>query len=106
MHTTSISETTSALAGSTVTPIDCGEEGFYCPGGYCIASVWVCDGYDDCLDLADETNCPGKHNVLCVCPIGYYKPAIYWKGCSQQKMQPETTSRVPQQSLCIEIFKV
>ena len=37
------------------------EKGYFsCENGNCVAYYEKCDGDDDCGDLSDEENCPGK----------------------------------------------
>ena len=35
----------------------CTEDQYECPDGDCISASWECDGYSDCSDGSDETNC-------------------------------------------------
>ena len=35
----------------------CNSSSFYCGDGSCIPDYWTCDGYEDCFDLSDESNC-------------------------------------------------
>ena len=42
----------------------CGKGYFSCKNGKCVAYYEECDGDDDCGDLSDEENCPGKKNTF------------------------------------------
>lgn len=35
-------------------PRECEEDEFHCQNGYCIRSLWYCDGDNDCGDNSDE----------------------------------------------------
>lgn len=37
-----------------VAPRECEEDEFSCQNGYCIRSLWHCDGDNDCGDNSDE----------------------------------------------------
>ena len=37
--------------------IDCPSTKFKCSNGLCIDTAYVCDGYNDCRDNSDESNC-------------------------------------------------
>ena len=37
--------------------IDCPSTKFKCSNGLCISTAYVCDGYNDCRDNSDESNC-------------------------------------------------
>ncbi len=51
--------TTEVLVTTAAPP--CEPDMFYCINeDLCIPEEWVCDGQDDCGDLADEENCTGK----------------------------------------------
>ena len=42
--------------------IVCNDDEFQCNSGYCIPSVFECDGVASCPDGDDELNCSGKFN--------------------------------------------
>jgi len=42
---------------------ECGSDQFQCPSGQCIPDLWICDGDNDCGDMADEQNCGGASNT-------------------------------------------
>lgn len=42
-------------------PRECEEDEFHCQNGYCIRSLWHCDGDNDCGDNSDE-QCGGYTN--------------------------------------------
>jgi len=44
---------------STLYDAGCGSDQFQCSDGQCIPDYWICDGDNDCGDLADEQNCGG-----------------------------------------------
>ncbi|XP_033851612.3 membrane frizzled-related protein isoform X1 [Acipenser ruthenus] len=39
----------------------CGREEHFCDGGRCLLTGLLCDGFPDCLDRSDESNCSHKH---------------------------------------------
>lgn len=43
-------------------PRECEEDEFQCQNGYCIRSLWHCDGDNDCGDNSDE-QCGGYPNL-------------------------------------------
>lgn len=43
-------------------PRECEEDEFQCQNGYCIRSLWHCDGDNDCGDNSDEQCGGGTHS--------------------------------------------
>ena len=39
-------------------------EEFQCNNGHCVSKLALCDGYDDCMDLSDETVPCGKNSSV------------------------------------------
>lgn len=58
-------------------PRECEEDEFSCQNGYCIRSLWHCDGDNDCGDNSDE-QC-GKQNLYG--PYPFYVPPQHWVIC-------------------------
>lgn len=48
------SSETSPLLFVSAAPRECEEDEFHCQNGYCIRSLWHCDGDNDCGDNSDE----------------------------------------------------
>ncbi|BFY97650.1 hypothetical protein BsWGS_00690 [Bradybaena similaris] len=46
----------------------CDNSSYKCSNGQCISSLWICDGYNDCMSGEDEVNCTDY-----VCPISSWK---------------------------------
>ena len=44
-------------------PRECEEDEFHCQNGYCIRSLWHCDGDNDCGDNSDE-QCGGYIHII------------------------------------------
>lgn len=53
-RSTTVRPTTSSEEDTT----ECLRSQFQCDVGTCIAKAYVCDGYADCMNNEDETNCP------------------------------------------------
>lgn len=43
-----------SLFSACIAPRECEEDEFHCQNGYCIRSLWHCDGDNDCGDNSDE----------------------------------------------------
>lgn len=48
--------------------VGCIDDEYMCPDGTCIVEEWVCDGYRDCSDGADESDC-GKLLTTVLLPL-------------------------------------
>ncbi|XP_066269352.1 transmembrane protease serine 2-like [Branchiostoma lanceolatum] len=55
--------------------VTCSANEFTCTDGTCIFSYWECDGYDDCADGIDESDCDNLNCDL------YYRPCANRSEC-------------------------
>ena len=50
---------------TTNSVLECGEDQFECGvTGQCIKKTRHCDGWRDCYDWSDETECPGENIMI------------------------------------------
>lgn len=56
-------------------PRECEEDEFQCQNGYCIRSLWHCDGDNDCGDNSDE-QCGGYTDLQPACKCTIARPLI------------------------------
>ncbi|XP_078043558.1 vitellogenin receptor-like [Augochlora pura] len=61
---------------------------FFLCDNICLSSTFMCDGYQDCTDLADEKDC---HN---------YKPTAFAIQCSSDEFQCDDKSCIPIEKFC------
>lgn len=87
-------------------PRECEEDEFHCQNGYCIRSLWHCDGDNDCGDNSDE-QCGGythtHKNTTCSFTLSHvvcFFPAPDMRKCSDKEFRCTDGSCIAEHWYC------
>lgn len=58
-------------------PVGCSHQQWLCQTGFCIDLTKLCDGYVDCEDASDETNCGMCTTLNALVPLGAHPSGFY-----------------------------